>query len=398
VFDSISSNGSLIVWSGSDGNLYACENVGTPQERTVQIDASQGPGGGGGGSFGASSADGSKVFFTDSDSAGLTGDTVPGSGVNLYEFDVASGHLSDLSAASEAGVQSVIGSSEDGTYVYFLATGALAAGATAGQPNVYLRHGGVTTFVATEASGMQVAPDGRHLLLQSSASQALYVYDAEAGRLACVSCNQSGEPVGARLGNNRFGSGQFEFARYVPHWMSDDGGRVFFEAGSLVPQDSVGLSEKEGASIYEWERGGKGSCQSAGGCIYLLSGGSTGAFFVDASAIGSDAFFITRSQLVSQDGNDYTDVYDARVDGYRPVSPPLCTGTGCQGVPPTPPVFATPSSVTFNGVGNFGPPSTTVVKAKSKPPRCKRGRVKKHGRCVKRKAKKYGKHSKKGRG
>jgi hypothetical protein len=55
-------------------------------------------------------------------------------------------------------------------------------------------------------------------------------------------------------------------------------------------------------------------------------------------------------------------------------------------VPPAPPVFATPSSVTFNGVGNFpAPPAPT----RSVPPKkCKRGLVKKHDRCVKVKAKK----------
>jgi hypothetical protein len=46
-------------------------------------------------------------------------------------------------------------------------------------------------------------------------------------------------------------------------------------------------------------------------------------------------------------------LYDARVGGGFPESSLACTGTGCQGVPPGPPIFATPSSVTFSGVGNF---------------------------------------------
>ena len=77
-----------------------------------------------------------------------------------------------------------------------------------------------------------------------------------------------------------------------------------------------------------------------------------------------------------------------------------CTGTGCQGVPPAPPIFATPSSVTFNGVGNFEPSQKTTVKPKAKLKHCKKGLTRKHGRCVKKKAKKAqkaAKRSKRGR-
>jgi hypothetical protein len=78
---------------------------------------------------------------------------------------------------------------------------------------------------------------------------------------------------------------------------------------------------------------------------------------------------VTGAQLVAQDGNDDFDVYDARVGGVRPPVAPECSGTGCQGVPSSPPVFATPPSVTFNGVGNFPaePENTKTTKTKSKP-------------------------------
>jgi hypothetical protein len=71
-------------------------------------------------------------------------------------------------------------------------------------------------------------------------------------------------------------------------------------------------------------------------------------------------------------------LYDARVGGGFPETTTACTGTGCQGVPPGSPVFATPSSVTFNGAGNFAQPPPPAKAAG-----CKRGFVKKHGKCVK---------------
>jgi hypothetical protein len=49
-----------------------------------------------------------------------------------------------------------------------------------------------------------------------------------------------------------------------------------------------------------------------------------------------------------------------------PAQVSACSGSACQGVPPAPPIFATPPSVTYNGVGNFAPPAKLVVKPKKK--------------------------------
>jgi hypothetical protein len=141
---------------------------------------------------------------------------------------------------------------------------------------------------------------------------------------------------------------------------------VFFDATvPLVPNDLNGVSD-----VYEWERDGAGGCEIEKGCIFLLSGGAStaGSYFVDAGVNGDDVFIATRAQLSSVDRNENMDLYDVRVKGATPPSPPACSGSGCQGVPPAPPIFATPSSVTFNGVGNFPPPFGTGVKPKSKTP------------------------------
>ena len=166
---SVSEDGSRIVFVAG-GNLY--ERVHADREQspidgeghcadsslacTVQVDASQTGGLGGGGAFMRASADGSKVFFTDSDAAGLTSDTVAGSGQNLYEYDVETGKLTDLTAAGDARVRGIAGISEKGAYVDFVAEGALKGDANsvgdkavAGQANLYLSRAGTVTFIAT---------------------------------------------------------------------------------------------------------------------------------------------------------------------------------------------------------------------------------------------------------
>jgi hypothetical protein len=173
------------------------------------------------------------------------------------------------------------------------------------------------------------------------------------------------------------------------HWISGDGQEVFFDTSQpLVPQDTNGLQD-----VYEWEREGTPSCpvqspaRPDGGCLFVLSGGESPdlSYLIDASASGENVFFSTRAHLVQVETGDKSEVYDARVNGGFPEYPLQCTGTGCQGVPAAPPIFATPSSVTFEGVGNFEsqPATTSTLSLK-----CKQGRVKSRGKCVKPKVKK----------
>src|SRR5262249_51413261 len=95
--------------------------------------------------FQGASRDGSRVFFTDTQP--LTSDSrltpFPGDGhanpADLYEYDVSSGELTDLSVDRAAGQSAevlgdVLGMGEDGANanVYFAANGQLAPGAVAG--------------------------------------------------------------------------------------------------------------------------------------------------------------------------------------------------------------------------------------------------------------------------
>ncbi len=390
--------------------------------RTVQVDVSHGPGPSGGGRYWYATPNGQLVFFTDE--SRLTGDSTAAPGEpDLYEYEVATGNLKDLTVdgntGESAGVQGVVGVSEDGSYVYFVAHGVLATNkngqgtqAVTGGNNLYVLHSGeAPSFIATlsEKDGTEtvapgvnaefgdwvpglghrtaeVTPDGRSVVFESnnqsvngysSGLEEVYLYSTEKSRLYCVSCSPShaappnNSETEALIGGFLPPSWSLT---YMPTWISSDGSKVFFDSSEpLVPGDTNNIQD-----VYEWEREGAGACTVGtddGGCVYLLSGGTSGSasWLIGASADGSDAFVITRAQLTPEDGNEAFNLFDARVGGVRPPTPLACTGTGCQGLPAPAPTFATPASVTFQGVGDFPPPAPqeglVPVKAKAHPPR-----------------------------
>lgn len=389
----ISADGSRVFWTDvNTGALYVREN-GVSTSLIAEH-----------ATFLTAAADGSCVLYAQ--------------GGDLYEDDLGDGVTSDLAPGAE--LLGIAGASEDAAYVYFVAKGDLAAGAAAGRLNLYLHHGATTTFIATlgtaseeslgyfyAAGGFndwsgalghrtaEASPDGHGLVFQSKQSLTgydnrspggermveVFVYDATTGSLSCVSCLPSGErPSGLRATVSGYLPVSLA-STYQPRLISEGGGRVFFQSDDgLVPQDVNHRTD-----VYEWERDGAGSCRHATGCVYVLSGGvsQTGSYLLDASEDGSDVFFVTEAQLVDRDENDLYDVYDARVGAVAPISPPACSGTGCQGVPASPPVFATPASATYAGTGNF-PASTkapapakkkkAVKRGKRKKPKPKRGR------------------------
>jgi hypothetical protein len=496
----LSNSGTSAVPQGSDrlseaeGKLY--ESVGG-QPQLVDVLPGEGGvpssatfGGQGGDLSHVISADGSRVFWTDSEEgpdqdhiyvrengdltvpvslgAAQFWTTSPGGryafyteGEELWRFDAEAKTREQLAGAG-AGVLGVIGvneTGEDGSYLYFVADGILAGnentnketakiGNEEGDPNLYLTHEGVTTFIATldggdntgqfegelddwrpglEHRSAEVTPDGRSVAFESRASLTgydnkftlnqldhapevvavpeIYVYDADTAGLSCVSCNPTGAPptvsVPATLPRSYDRPQEGTVAgpaggRFLHRWISEDGDRVFFESDEpLVAQDTNGKTD-----VYEWERESTGSCSQAsapradGGCIFLLSGGtsSDNSWLLDASASGDDVFIISRAQLTPQDTGETYELYDVRVGATQPLSEPACTGTGCQGLPAAPPPFSTPSSITFNGVGNFpggrasNPPTKKVTK---KTVKCAKGKTRnKHNRCVKLKTKK----------
>ncbi|MGA8362904.1 MAG: hypothetical protein WB709_00110 [Solirubrobacteraceae bacterium] len=381
--------------------------------------------------------DGSVVFFTDDASAKLTGDTNSGSGTNLYRYeaaDLAGHHLTDLTPVAQAEVQSVLGVSEDGSSVYFKAAGALTSQpnqhdetAQSGQPNMYVSHGdGALTFIAiNSAEGasfgrFKLSANGRFLAFESvrklteydntnpstgELAVELYLYDAAANSLACASCNPSGQaPTAGGAGGGGIENAAFEETLRSPRYLSENG-RLFFDSPEgLLPADtngSGGCSLASGVSacddVYEFEPAGVGSCAEPIGCLYLISTG-TGAsetLFIDASPSGNDVFIREYQKLVPRDAQDgVPSLYDVRVDGgfLEPSPPPVCTTPeACRTASPSrPPIFGMPASQTFSGAGNL----VASVPSTPKPPvKCKKGYVKKKGKCVKKKPKKKARKS-----
>ena len=164
--------------------------------------------------------------------------------------------------------------------------------------------------------------------------------------------------------------------------MLTDAGQVFFETNeALVPSDTNGQRD-----VYEYEGAG----------AHLISSGTSSfeTALEDVSENGNNVFFRSNQQLVPQDNQEGQIVtYDARVDGgfAEPSSPPPCTTADACRTPvlPQPSVYGAPASQTFSGLGNLAPlvakPKATP---KAKPVKCKKGFVKKKGKCVKKPAKK----------
>ncbi len=357
----VSADGSRIFWvDANKQNLYVRED-GTS---TVQLNLSQRTpslGNGTAAGLAAATPDGSRAFFIDE--TALT--NAAGENGGLYEYDLAGNQLTDLTpdAAGPPDVEGVLGISEDGASVYFVAGASLTSNAApgAGAPspggrNLYLARNGTLTFIATlsendnadwgenNARTAQVTPDGDSLAFMSKASLTgydntdlntgeadaeLFLYDADTGALRCVSCNPSGaRPVGpASVPTPRESA-------HLPRYISEDGQRLFFDSkDALLPAASNGKQ-----NVYEYENG----------AIHLISSGTSeeDSALDDASTNGDNVFFTTSARLVPEDQDEHADMYDARVDGGFPVvaPPPACSGEGCRGpvaVPPAPLAIAT---------------------------------------------------------
>ncbi len=417
-FWAVSSDGTHVIWTNNPAQGYTLYSSDVETGETVQVDLSQGgPDAGGPSAYQVASSDGSRIFFNST--AELTSDARTckhcafqgaSEGGDLYEFDLSSHALVDLTVDSNgsdvtgADVLGVIGASEDGSYVYFVAEGALTVGATSGEPNLYVAHydgaSWTTRFIGTLAGGegegnnwrsglrpqgsfahfARVSGNGRFAAFSSladltgydnadantgQADAEVYVYDADSGKLTCASCSATGARPVAPASIPGFTPMSNGYGVYQSRYLSDQG-RLFFDTGeALVPQDVNGKQD-----VYEYEPDGVGSCTLAAGCVALISsgGGLESSAFVDASASGDDVFFITEAQLVSQDTDHGFDMYDAHVCssgapcfGVPPAGVPACSNADQCKPPPTPQpaLFGAPASATFVGSGN---PASGAVK------------------------------------
>jgi hypothetical protein len=210
----------------------------------------------------------------------------------------------------------------------------------------------------------RVSPNGRYFAFMSQApiigydnidanpaakgarAEEVYLYDSETGALRCVSCDPSGARPEGVLDTERAGEGlgllvdrrlvwgreghEHWLAGNIPGWtaqslpppgqpgaviqsryLSDEGRLYFNSPDSLVP-----AAENHKEDVYEYEPSGVGGCRSAtGGCVSMLSGGSSDreSAFLEATPNGDSVFFLTQARLLpSQDTDTAFDVYDAR--------------------------------------------------------------------------------------
>ena len=293
VLHALSDDGRWAVWStapaeftkGHSYTLYVRDMV---AHKTIQV-------GGSTVQFETMSSDGSLVFFLERG--------------ELYDLDTATGTQTDLTSHHGAGERTalvqdgVIGASEDGKYVYFVAAGVLASGAVSGEDNLYLLHetgsGWVTSHLATLSHEDQpdwfytgngggsvdlvkvtsrVSPDGRYLTFMSNRpltgydntdalsgqpDEEVYLYDAQSARLVCASCNPTGarphgvfdsERAAAQMVDRQKAWGGHWLAANIPgrryselaamyqtRFLSASGRLFFTSSDALVPLDTNGL-------------------------------------------------------------------------------------------------------------------------------------------------------------
>jgi hypothetical protein len=292
----ISEDGSRVIWTreevGPVGHLYVRD---TAKQETLQLDSvaeglpkpEKGEA-----RFQIASANGSKIFFTDPQR--LTADSTAGpEKPDLYECELeeAGGKLEckegpdkerlkdltvDHNAGESAAVQGlVLGASEDGSYVYFVAKGALAGSAEGGADNLYELHydgtNWTTTFIAQLSSEdapdwsiravtqllmdltARVSPDGHYLAFMSDrsltgynnidvneetgkhADEEVFLYKAGTPSPTCVSCNPSGARPQGVFDTEFAGEGAGLVVDKPQIWMSEGGntGRAHWLAGSI---------------------------------------------------------------------------------------------------------------------------------------------------------------------
>ena len=332
----ISDDGSRIFFGAGNNHLYLRDMA---RKETVQVDAAQGAPEPTGASsiYRTASSDGSRVFFLSRER--LTANSMISSEGSyeddLYEFELTSGKgeplagkLTDLTAAKNAeesaGIKGVIGASEDGSYVYFVAAGVLGNAAEHGAKsgsNLYVEHYDATTkawmapvFIAAlsgedrpdweeygghGSGGMtaRVSPNGLYLAFMSEQSltgyenrdanggspdEEVFLYHANTDNLACISCNPTGgRPAGLHESNTYEGNlvdyalnwGERWVAGSVPGWTTtdlshslyqsrylSDSGRLFFNSSDALVPTDVNGKE----DVYEYEPSGVGSCQPPG--------------------------------------------------------------------------------------------------------------------------------------
>jgi hypothetical protein len=304
--------------AGATGQIYLREGLDGESPETVQVSASHrtvpDPNGTKPAIFMAATPDGSKAFFTscqkltdDSTAHSTAANTCDTSeqGQDLYVYDTSSHQLRDLTVdvgdPSGADVKGLVGASEDGSYVYFVANGDLDGAGSAeigncrrgegtglnysGNCNLYVWHAGSSVFIAKlDGSGndaisdatnwlpgasqdqlntARVSADGKTIVFRSNRQLTGYdnrasdgecdhistavcpqFYRYQVGDAAptCVTCNPTGAPPSGRPTLQSIEAGvTLDAHPILSRFVSASGNQVFFETpDKLVGADVNG--------------------------------------------------------------------------------------------------------------------------------------------------------------
>jgi hypothetical protein len=355
--------------------------------------------------YAGATPDGSTVFFVTA--MALT----PGGGYGLYEYDTEApmGHRLRFITPDiriPTGLTPTFLMSQNGSMIYYEFGGSIYYYETgSGDPPSFVAH---RREAPSEGEPFTTTADGAFLLFPATEvageprgaghdKNELYRYDRATGDVMCVSCGAGIAPAeGEYLQRADAGTnGELETPDEIPAFreISEDGRRVFFQTTArLVPQDTNSTESQQssangtpGMDVYEWEEGGTEEapgifCDAATGCTHLISTGEAVGpeVYLGASANGNNVFFASAAQLVPQATPEFTNIYDARVDGGLPALASTARCVSCQGVGVSLPQFGAPASGTFVGVGNPAP-----VSGSRKVTGCAKGRRRVRTKCVK---------------
>jgi hypothetical protein len=196
----------------------------------------------------------------------------------------------------------------------------------------------------------------------------VYRFDSAGATLSCLSCTPPGTLSTASASLGEGATGGSYAPRGTPPQMSEDGSQIFFESPDpLAAGAGEAITDRvfEPMNLYEWENGH----------VYLVADAADGgASFEGTTRSGGDVFFTTRGQLVPGALAGYEHIYDARVNGGFPVSPPApaepCAQEVCLQLPALTPFAPTPASASLGEEAiesaphvTGKPPSTFVVSA-----------------------------------
>lgn len=352
--------------------------------------------------FAGISADGDQVFYSNAETSEHQLQT-PG---DLFSFNLNDQTTTQITNVGDARFVNV---PADGSRVYFESESSIGGSGATGAPNLYSweRAGAVTTFIGTVAStdisGAEFSEypfppslagwtkfvttgvknsqfgaaanlsrttfDGHAIAFESSAQltaydnagqREVYLYRSGSAGPICVSCGPGIGPATASaslqsISPNGGESGRPLEAIHPTASLNENGNAVIFESNqALVAGDA-----NQHRDVYEWEDKGVHGCESAEGCIGLISGGksSHNSYLYAVSADNANIFILTDQQLLPQDENGATGaIYDARVNGGFPLAQAdqsvSCSGESCQGEPNTSPNLPANSTRTFTGKSN----------------------------------------------